>query len=229
MPHKTILKVSRMAFDKTLISDFDGTMTQHDFYSCAVQNLLCPEDLEPWNAYTRGDITHFEALRRIFERIRADMPQMERVLAAMEFDTMAKSAVQRLQRQGWNVVVVSNGCSWYIERLFQQHDLHLELHTNPGEYTPEHGIQMQLPTQSPFFAEQFGVSKSAVVRDASQTSGIVAFAGDGRPDLEPALMVPPELRFAKGWLASELTSRGEPFQEFSNWSEISGKLCGEAT
>lgn len=214
-----------MAFEKTLISDFDGTMTQHDFYSCAVQYLLSPEDLEPWNAYTRGEITHFEALRRIFERIRPEMPEMERVLAAMKFDTAAESAVQRLEGRGWNVVVVSNGCGWYIERLFRQHNLRLELHTNPGEYSPEHGLQMRLPTQSPFFAEEFGISKSAVVRDAMQTCETVAFAGDGRPDLEPALMVRPELRFARGWLATELKSMGEPFQDYSTWSEISGKLC----
>ena len=215
-----------MASDKVLITDFDGTMTQHDFYSCVVQALLHPDDLEPWNAYTRGDITHFEALRRIFERIRGDMLQMEQVLAAMEFDTMATSAVQRLQRDGWKVIVVSNGCNWYIERFFRRHGLHLELHTNPGEYTPERGLQMQLPTQSAYFSDQFGISKSAVVCDACQSFGTVAFAGDGRPDLEPALMVSPERRFAKGWLAAELRSRGESFHEFSNWSEIVEKLCG---
>ncbi len=35
-----------MAFDRGLVSDFDGTMTQRDFYSCAVRYLLCSEDLE---------------------------------------------------------------------------------------------------------------------------------------------------------------------------------------
>ena len=58
-----------MAFNKVLVSDFDGTMTQRDFYACAVQYLLSPQDLEPWHAYTRHQITHFEALQRIFERI----------------------------------------------------------------------------------------------------------------------------------------------------------------
>ncbi len=41
-----------MALNKVLVSDFDGTMTQRDFYACAVQYLLSPEDLEPWHAYT---------------------------------------------------------------------------------------------------------------------------------------------------------------------------------
>lgn len=214
-----------MAFDKILVSDFDGTMTQQDFYSCAVHDLLCEDDLEPWHAYTREEITHFEALRRIFERVRAEMPQMERILRAMEFDAAAPTAVQRLHDHAWHVVIVSNGCGWYIERLFRQHNLQLELHTNPGDYTAARGLQMQLPTQSPFFSPQYGISKGAVVRNALQTCSTVAFAGDGRPDIEPALMVPPELRFARGWLATELQARGEPFQHFSKWSEIAEQLC----
>ncbi len=215
-------------FDKVLVSDFDGTMTQHDFYTCAVKYLLSPEDLEPWHAYTRRELTHFEALAKIFERIRSSMPDMERVLTAMEFDPNAKSAVQRLQASQWDVVVVSNGCQWYIDRFFRQQRLRLQLHTNPGEYSPQHGLQMKLPTTSPFFCPEFGISKSAVVRQAMQNYSSVAFAGDGRPDLEPALLVRPEFRFAREWLANELESRGEPFQTFqtfSTWSEISQRLA----
>lgn len=222
--HGNEFEMSSKAFDKILVSDFDGTMTRHDFFTCAVKNLLSPKDFEPWDAYTRQEITHFEALQRIFQRIRASMPEMERVLAAMELDPCAEIAVRRLHESGWGVTVVSNGCQWYIDRFFRQHNLHLELHTNPGEYSPELGLQMRLPTKSPFFSPQFGISKSSVVRHAQRTYSTVAFAGDGRPDLEPALMVQPEHRFARQWLASELTSRGESFQEFSTWSEISERL-----
>lgn len=214
-----------MTVEKILVSDFDGTMTQRDFYSCAVELLLSSDDLEPWYAYTREEITHFEALRRIFERIRADMPDMERVLAAMDFDELAEAAVQRLNGRDWHVTIVSNGCGWYIERFFRQHNLQVELHTNPGVYSVEQGLQMRLPTESPFFSEQFGISKPEVIRNALRTCNTVAFAGDGRPDLEPALMVRPDLRFATGWLAEELRSRGESFRKFSKWSEISEALC----
>ncbi len=36
-----------MAFGKIFVSDIDGTMTQHDFYTCAVELLLSTEDLKP--------------------------------------------------------------------------------------------------------------------------------------------------------------------------------------
>jgi hypothetical protein len=36
--------------------------------------------------------------------------------------------------------------------------------------------------------------------------------------------VRPELRFATGFLADELTRRGESFQLFHRWSEVAAKL-----
>jgi 2-hydroxy-3-keto-5-methylthiopentenyl-1-phosphate phosphatase len=52
----------------------------------------------------------------------------------------------------------------------------------------------------------------------------VAFAGDGRPDLAPALLAPPERRFARRTLARLLTERDEAFQSFDNWSDVVDKL-----
>lgn len=203
-----------------LITDFDGTMTERDFYTCAVDQLLTQTDLQPWLEYTDGRITHFEALRRIFERIRASPPQIELILQAMNFDRLAASSLHRLANQRWDVVVVSNGCGWYIRKLFDRYGLSPELHTNPGTYSEERGLQMGLPVDSKYFDEETGVSKTAVVSEALQAGHVVAFAGDGRPDLEPALMVPESLRFATGWLAAELDSKGEPYRSFSRWSDI---------
>ena len=60
---------------------------------------------------------------------------------------------------------------------------------------------MQLPTQSSFFFRESGISKCEVVRNVQQNHGTVAFAGDGRPDLEPALMVQAKITFRNwgGW------------------------------
>ena len=48
----------------------------------------------------------------------------------------------------------------------------------------------------------------------------MAFAGDGFPDEEAALLVPGSLRFARGDLADVLAQKGEPFQPFDAWSQI---------
>lgn len=215
---------------KLLVTDFDGTMAKYDFYRRAVERLLAPEDLTPWNDYAAGEISHFESLRRIFAKIRATEAELEQVIEKMQFDPMAAKSIDRLRDHGWEVKVVSNGCGWYIERLFARHRIQVELHTNPGEFSPEHGLQLHLPTESPFFCSDVGVSKGAVVNDAIE-SGVyseVAFAGDGRPDLEPALLVSPKWRFAREWLATALKKQHEPFRAFEIWSEIADVLCEES-
>ena len=212
---------------KQLITDFDGTMARNDFYACAVDLLLQPEDLVPFEEYAAGKISHFAALQQILGRIRATDEQMQQTMDAMQFDPRAGDALADLNAGGWHVQVVSNGCSWYIERLLQQHGITVDVLTNPGTFSPVDGLQIDLPRDSPFLDECVGISKAAVVRAALEDGDCheVAFAGDGRPDLEPALLVKPQFRFARGWLAETLTQQGEPFQPFDVWSEISTVLC----
>lgn len=219
-----------MQATKLLVTDFDGTMARKDFYHRVVDQLLSPDDLSPWHDYAAGKITHFESLRRIFAKIRSSEEELLAVVATMQFDPRAKESILQLRAEGWEVKVVSNGCGWYIKRLFDQHGIDVQLHTNPGEFSPESGLQLRLPRESPFFSEDVGISKAAVVQDALQSGRYqeVAFAGDGRPDLEPALLLPPERRFARGWLADALSRRNEEFHAFDVWSEVADTLCAGA-
>lgn len=212
---------------KILVTDFDGTITQRDFYSCVVEKLLGEEDLQPWNDYIAGEITHFEALRRIFLRIRGDESEMDAVFQMMEFDSAFPQAVKRLQNADWSVVIVSNGCAWYIHRFLNAAGVQLELHTNPGDYSPEHGLRMESPIGSPYYSEEMGIDKRLVVAQALSQTSHVAFAGDGRPDAEAASLVRPQLLFARGWLSSHLEENGCAYHSFSVWSEIAQKLLAD--
>jgi 2-hydroxy-3-keto-5-methylthiopentenyl-1-phosphate phosphatase len=88
---------------------------------------------------------------------------------------------------------------------------------------------MHLPVNSPFFSRSTGIDKVAVVEAAQRRGTAVAFAGDGRPDLEPSLLVPPERRFARGWLADELDRRSEAFHHFEDWAELARTLLNPSS
>ncbi len=208
-----------------LVSDFDGTMTRHDFYKLAIVSLLPPDTPDHWAEYRAGTLTHFEALRRYFASIRASEEEVLAVVEQMELDPELPAAVDALQGAGWDVVVTSAGCDWYIRRLLAVAGVQIEVYSNPGRFEPGKGLLMERHASSPYQSPTLGVDKSAVVRGIVASGRVVAFAGDGFPDAEPARLVPAELRFARGDLADVLTHEKLPFQPFKTWSDIAGVLA----
>jgi 2-hydroxy-3-keto-5-methylthiopentenyl-1-phosphate phosphatase len=207
-----------------LVSDFDGTMTRHDFYKLAIESLLPPDVPDYWAEYRTGTITHFEALRRYFASIRASAAEVLAVVDRMELDPGLPSAVTVLGRAGWSVVVTSAGCDWYIRRLLSAAGVEIEVHANPGRFEPGHGLLMEMPTDSPYLSPTLGVDKARVVRKHLDEGRVVAFAGDGFPDAESARLVPAALRFARGDLADLLARENLEFHPFDSWSAVARVL-----
>jgi 2,3-diketo-5-methylthio-1-phosphopentane phosphatase len=207
-----------------LVSDFDGTMTGHDFFTLAIRQLLPPDVPNAWREYRAGRITHFEALRRYFAAIRAEEADVLKVVDQMQLDPGLPQAVGDLRRAGWQVVVTSAGCDWYIRRLLGAAGVELEVYANPGRFVPRGGLLMEMPLGSPFLSPMLGVDKAAIVRHYLRQGRPVAFAGDGYPDVDPAGLVPDSLRFACGDLAKVLKKQGAPFHPFNAWSEIATRL-----
>lgn len=207
-----------------LISDFDGTITHSDFYMLALP-LLAPGAPDYWGQYTRGRLTHFEAMRGIYSQIRCDEERIHRLMRDMEPDPRLAEGVARLRRAGWEIAIASAGCEWYIGHILRSAGVEVATYANPGRFEPERGLLLELPVNSPWLSLETGIDKVAVVRAALARYDRVAFAGDGPPDLAPALLAAPELRFASGWLAGELRRRKLPFQPFARWFEIVERLA----
>jgi 2-hydroxy-3-keto-5-methylthiopentenyl-1-phosphate phosphatase len=209
---------------RVLVSDFDGTMTRHDFYKLALNELLPPDVPDQWAAYRAGEITHFEGLRRYFAAIRAPEAEVLAAVDRMGLDPGLADAVAALRGAGWMVVVTSAGCDWYIRRLLAAAGVELEIHANPGRFEAGRGLLMGMPADSPFRCDNLGVDKARVVRSHLDAGRTVAFAGDGFPDADAAQLVPGDLCFARGDLAGVLTREGLPFHPFEAWSEVACTL-----
>lgn len=213
--------------DKVLVTDFDGTLTRRDFYELVRRELVPRGTPNYWEQYRAGAITHFEALAGYFASIAADERAVLALVDRMEIEPRLQSAVAELQAAGWKVVVASAGCRWYIDRLLASRGVQLELHANPGQFHTGRGLVMQLPASSPYFSPTHGIDKAAVVRHSLARAKLVAFAGDGFPDLDAAKLVPASLRFARGDLAEALTREGLPFHPFQRWSEVAQRLLAD--
>lgn len=213
--------------ESILVSDFDGTMTRFDFYELVLRELPSSAERDFWQDYMAGELTLFETLSAIFGAVRASGPELEALLTRMELDPLLHRSVERLRHGGWEVIVASAGCEWYINRLLGRAGVDLQVHANPGEFLPGRGLKMTLPEKSPFVHRERGIDKPAVVRHALGQWDRVAFAGDGPPDLEAALLVSPQCRFARGRLAQLLEERSEAFHSFRTWSDIVDVLLAE--
>lgn len=207
-----------------LVTDFDGTITTEDFYDLAVRELLKPEDIQPWNDFKAGRITHFTAMQRIFGNIRAPEAKVLGVLEDMGVEADLAESVNALRAKGWHIVVASAGSHWYIDRLLKKAGVSLEVHANPATYAEGGPLRLELPEDDPFLSLKTGIDKAAIMRHHLERGAIVAYAGDGYTDLPPALLARPRLRFARAELARQLTERGEAFESFAAWSEVARSL-----
>src|SRR4051794_27023649 len=129
----------------TLVTDFDGTITANDFFRLTLEHLLPPGTPDHWTEYRAGRITHFEAMRRYFAAVRAAERDVLEVVGRMAPDPDLAGAVGRLRRAGWEVIVASAGCAWYICRLLAEAKVEVEVHANPGRFEDGAGLLMELP------------------------------------------------------------------------------------
>ena len=142
-----------------------------------------------------------------------------------QLDPQTGSAIQQLRASGWDIVVVSAGSEWYIRKLLAPWASQLRLIANPGDMSVARGLTMSWPpTEVPWYSAHFGIDKSRIVQLLKDSGRCVAFAGDGRPDLAAAKLVPAQRRFARTWLAEQLQAAGESYCPFERWSDIAPQL-----
>ena len=203
------------------ISDYDGTITDKDFYSLLAEHYIPGDTPDYFAQYREGRLTHFEAMAAYFAFAPTEERHLEELLAASQADPELGAAAALLEHAGWELWIVSAGSSWYVERVLGRAGVAATVYSNPGRVEKGRGLVLEkFDPSSPYHSPSVGIDKSAVVRHALHVAETVAFAGDGPPDLQPALLVPPALRFARGFLAEALRERGEAFRPFSRWSEI---------
>jgi 2-hydroxy-3-keto-5-methylthiopentenyl-1-phosphate phosphatase len=201
-----------------LVTDFDGTLTQRDVYELVVERFGLPPGEHPFAAYRAGELTHLEAMQRIFARVDDEQALLD-LLPGVGLQPGLEDLVGRLRAAGWDVVVVSAGCRWYIDRLLADAGVEVEVHSNPGRFEPGRGLVIEPPTGD-FVSEEVGIDKAAVLRHVRSTHHPVAFAGDGLADLPPARLVPDRLRFARGDLAAAAAAEGLTTRPFGSWAEV---------
>lgn len=205
---------------KVLVTDFDGTMTLVDFFDVVLNHIPAGSIPDYWGECEAGRITHVEALNAIFQYAPHDITTLRSYLPETRLDPQASAAIHKLRQGGWDLLVVSAGCQWYIDELLRPVQPLPRIIANPGNVA-ENGLWMGWPPEtSLWYSAHFGVDKSRIIQFLVDSGRDVAFAGDGRPDLVAMEFIGDGRRYAKGWLAEQLDQSGRTSIPFHNWSEI---------
>jgi len=211
-----------------LITDFDGTFTRRDFFDLVLEQFDPPGARAGWQGFLDGELTLSQGLNAVFTALRTDAAGAGNLVKALSPAPGTAEAVRSLQEAGWEIVVASAGCSWYIERLMASLGLELTIHASPGTFAPETGLVMTPDPAGPYYHRLSGIDKPAVVRDALTRDAVVAYAGDSATDRVGALLVAPERRFVTGWLQRQFADEGLAHVSFREWPEIADRLLAGA-
>ena len=200
-----------------LVSDFDGTVSEDDFFWYIADHFLTPQDLEPWEMYMRGEISHLEAMRGVFSKLHVREEELQRFIDTIYTDKHLEETAAYCRKEGIPFYIASAGSDYYINRLIgkiiKKYDIHLV--TNHGIYSSEKGLELFPPEQSPFYDKNVGISKAGVVRFLKKEGYKVVFAGDGPPDVLAAEEA--DVVFAKKYLLEKCLEnkiKNHPFTTF---------------
>ena len=115
-----------------LVSDFDGTITETDFFTLIAERYMPADAPDFFAMYRAGELRHWEAMQGFFQYA----PSSDAALAEMMRDTRPdadfRTSVERLAERGWELIIVSAGSSWYIDRILNAAGVQATVHAIPG-------------------------------------------------------------------------------------------------
>lgn len=209
------------------ISDFDGTLTEKDFYRIIMDEYLKDEYLkdkcdEMYKEWRNKKIKDVEYLGYVFKNIKKSEEKIYEDIMKISIDPYIKEFINNIKLAGGDFIIISAGTSYYIDKVFEKNGIdEVEVYSNKGIFK-DNGIHFDLDKNSDFYSEIYGIDKYKVVKKLKEKYDKVFYAGDSEPDLKPALIA--DVIFAKGGLVELLEKENKEFIKFESFSEVWDKV-----
>jgi 2-hydroxy-3-keto-5-methylthiopentenyl-1-phosphate phosphatase len=207
--------------ERTLVVDFDGTVTKMDLLDTIASRFGDPvvyQEVE--DGLDEGRMSLREVITREFRPVTKPLAEvvdweLENVELRPGFDELVELADQ----QGWRLVIVSSGFHELIEPILEREGLEVELHANRVDPRPDGWVVEWRYDES---CESCGEScKRSIVRRFAD-GGEIVYIGDGYSDRCAAEAS--DAVFATRGLARYLEERGVPFEPFEDFHQVVAKL-----
>jgi 2-hydroxy-3-keto-5-methylthiopentenyl-1-phosphate phosphatase len=207
------------------VSDFDGTLTQRDFYHIVIDKYFKDWGRKFYTDWKSTKKINTEFLNKIFGALDKSEEDIFDEIGLIPLDEHAEDFINRIKSIGGDFYILSAGTSYYIDILLSQRKIEgVQVISMKGIYK-NRGIEILPDKNSPYFSEVFGLDKQKVIEELKKDYEKVFFAGDSEPDLEAAKGA--DIAFAKSELRELLAKGNMEFVTFENYKEIDEYLVRE--
>ena len=207
---------------RTLVVDFDGTVTEHDLLDTIAQRFGDPEVYRQVDeGLDEGSMPLREVITREYEPVTKPLDEV----VAWELDNVRIRAgfhelVDLARERGWRFVIVSSGFHELIEPILENEGVDVELHAKRVDPRPDGWRVLWRYDES---CESCGEScKRSIVRELGG-DGEIVYVGDGYSDRCAAEAS--DRVFATKELARYLDERGVPYEPFDDFHDIARRLA----
>lgn len=200
------------------VSDFDGTLTEKDFYQMMIDDYLGDAGQTLYKEWRQGLHLDKDFLGKIYSTINREEDEILKDILRIEWDESAHEFIQKVRQCGGEFIILSAGTSYYIERLLKEKGLSdVKVYSNPGIYKDK-GIHLQIDKNSLYYSERYGIDKAKVVEDLKKQYTHVYYAGDSAPDILPCKIA--DMAFAKGNLQEMLRAENIDFVPIKSFKDV---------
>jgi 2-hydroxy-3-keto-5-methylthiopentenyl-1-phosphate phosphatase len=208
---------------RTLVVDFDGTITEQDLLDEIAQTF---GDEEVYREVDEGlddsRLSLNEVIRREFEPVHAPLEEVRSwVLANVRIRPGFHELVELARERGWRLAIVSSGFRELIEPVLEREGLEdVELLSNTVDPDPDGWkVRFRVAEVCETCGQPCKRSTAAALADGSE----LVYVGDGYSDRCAAESA--DLVFARRGLAGYLEERGVPFERFEDFHSVARRLA----
>jgi 2-hydroxy-3-keto-5-methylthiopentenyl-1-phosphate phosphatase len=207
---------------RTLVVDFDGTITEQDILQTLAFRYGDAEIVRELDqALDEGRITLRDEITHEYATVRTPLDEVvEHVLGHTRVRAGFRELVALACEKGWRFVIVSSGFHELIEPILEREGVDVELHANRVDPRPDGWRVLWQYEES---CDSCGEScKRSIVREFAGEDEIV-YVGDGYSDRCAAEAS--DRVFATRGLAHYLDEQGIPYERFDDFHEIAERLA----
>jgi 2-hydroxy-3-keto-5-methylthiopentenyl-1-phosphate phosphatase len=208
---------------RTLVVDFDGTITEQDLLDAIAQTF---GDEEVYREVDEGldddRLSLNEVIRREFEPVRAPLDEVKGwVLENVRIRPGFRELVALARERGWRLAIVSSGFRELIEPVLEREGLEdVELLSNTVDTDPDGWkVRFRVSEVCETCGQPCKRSTAVALADGSE----LVYVGDGYSDRCAAESA--DLVFARRGLAGYLEERGIPFERFEDFHSVARRLA----